>query len=80
MANEAAYCCAAVIFVVLIVLFAVSFRANRSTRAYCQGNSKRYREFEANCRNNPSCSMYGGQEIQWSQSSRFNQFETSDGW
>ena len=36
MNNSAAYGCMGVLVVVLIVLFAVSFRANRSTRAYCQ--------------------------------------------
>ena len=37
MANEAAYCCAAVIFVILVVFFAVSMRTNARTRRFCQG-------------------------------------------
>ena len=36
MANEAAYSCAALIFVILVVLFTVSMRTNARTRRFCQ--------------------------------------------
>ena len=36
MANEAAYSCAALIFIILVVLFAVSMRTNARTRRFCQ--------------------------------------------
>ena len=36
MGNEAAYSCAALLFLVLVVLFAVSFRTSSQTRKYCQ--------------------------------------------
>ena len=37
MANEAAYCCAGLLFLVILVFFAVSMRTNSQTRRYCQG-------------------------------------------
>lgn len=39
MANEAAYCCAGLLFLVLVALFAVSMRTNSQTRRYCQQGS-----------------------------------------
>jgi len=42
MANEAAYCCAALLFIVLIVLFSVSIHANRRSRRSLR--SRRYRQ------------------------------------
>ena len=36
MANEAAYCCAGLLFLVLVVFFAVSMRTNSQTRRFCQ--------------------------------------------
>ena len=40
MDNEAAYCCAGFLFLVLIVLFAVSMRTNSRTHKYCQFHKK----------------------------------------
>ena len=50
MGNEAAYSCAALLFLVLVVLFAVSFRTGSQTRKYCKWkwvtiNKKRYKEY-----------------------------------
>jgi hypothetical protein len=36
MANEAAYCCVGLLFLVLVVFFAFSMRTNSQTRKYCQ--------------------------------------------
>ena len=35
--SAAAYCCGGLLFLVIIVLFAVSMRTSRRTRRYCQG-------------------------------------------
>ena len=34
--SAAAYCCGGLLFLVIIVLFAVSMRTSRRTRRYCQ--------------------------------------------
>ena len=44
MANEAAYCCAGLLFLVLIVFFAVSMRTNSQTRKYCQWTDDKFEQ------------------------------------
>ena len=36
MGNEAAYCCAGILFLVIIALFALSMRTNNRTRRVCK--------------------------------------------
>lgn len=61
MANEAAYCCAALLFLVLIVLFSVSMRTNSQTRKYCQpNNAKKCETCKAYCSKDPGAAICHG--------------------